>query len=179
MAEPPAVRVSDADRERVVNELREHTVSGRLTLEEFSERAELALHARTSTELEAVTAELPRLAPPKGKVHRWMLTLIGSEQRQGRWQVPERVTAISLFGAPDLDFRQAVIGSPEVTITSISLVGALTAIIPAGIEVELRGLALVGGNDLSEEGVVDVAGGPTVKIRSFALFGGARVTRVR
>jgi Domain of unknown function (DUF1707) len=172
--------VSDEDRELALATLREHTVSGRLTLEEFSERVERALAARTRGELDATGEHLPQPAQePGGRLRRFMVTIIGSEQRQGRWRVPARIWAVSIFGAPDLDLRQAVIGSSEVTITSISLVGKLTALVPAGVDVEVGGLALVGGNDLTDEGQARAAGGPTVRIRSYALLGGARVTLMR
>jgi hypothetical protein len=179
---PPGTRrVSDTERETAIANLREHTVAGRLTLEEFSERVDLALAARTGVELDAVGAELPvRSEATASRKRRFLITLIGSEQRRGRWRVPERMWAFSLLGAPDLDLRQALIDRPEVTVTSISLVGALTALVPPAIDVELGGLALIGGNDLfGDELAVDVPSGPRIRIRSFALVGGARVTRVR
>jgi hypothetical protein len=178
---PGGQRVSDTERDAAVATLREHTVAGRLTLEEFSDRVDLALAARTGLDLEAVVAELPaRVEATPSRKRRFLITLIGSEQRRGRWRVPERIWAFSLLGAPDFDLRQAVIDGPEVTVTSISLMGALTAIVPPAIDVELGGLALIGGNDLfGEEPAVEVPFGPRIRIRSFALIGGARVTRVR
>src|SRR4051794_23299365 len=56
MENPPAVRAGDADRERALVVLRDATVSGHLTLDEFSERIERAELARTHAELEAVPA---------------------------------------------------------------------------------------------------------------------------
>src|SRR2546426_12441736 len=56
---PAEVRVSDVDRNRMVDELRRHCADGRLTLDEFSERVGLVYSARTSTDLVAVTADLP------------------------------------------------------------------------------------------------------------------------
>jgi len=173
------LHTSDADCDQALALLREHTVAGRLTLEEFSERVDRALRARTRGELEAATARLPQAAAPEGRLRRFMITLFGSEQRQGRWRVPERIWAVSLIGAPDLDLRRAVIGSSEVRITSVSFMGALTALVPSGVDVELGGLALIGGNDLIDEGQLQAPGGPKVRIRSYALFGGARVTLVR
>jgi Domain of unknown function (DUF1707) len=176
---PPAVRVSDADREQTVVRLREHTVAGRLTLEEFSQRVDRALAARTRAELDAATEHLPQPKAPPGRARGLLITLFGSEQRRGRWLVPERIWAVSLVGAPDLDFRQAAIASSEVQVTSFSIVGALTALVPAGVDVELGGLALVGGNDLTGDAPATAGEGPTIRIRSYALIGGARVTLVR
>jgi len=40
MPDPGQIRVSDAERERLVEELHEHTVAGRLTAEEYEQRLE-------------------------------------------------------------------------------------------------------------------------------------------
>jgi hypothetical protein len=162
--------------------LREHCVHGRLTLEEFSARLDELYRARTDRELAAVLRELPEPSASAPTVRRraWLVTLVGSVQRRGPWRVARRVYAFSLLGAPDLDFRQALIGDEEVRITSISFVGALTAIVPAGVEVELGGLALIGGNDLmSRADIEPVRDGPRIRIRSFAFFGGSRIKHVR
>ena len=51
--------VSDADRERTVASLRDDLLAGRLTLEEFSERVELAYRARIGQELVRARKDLP------------------------------------------------------------------------------------------------------------------------
>ena len=53
------MRASDAERERVVEELRAHAGDGRLDLEELEERTSAALAAKTLAELGAVKADLP------------------------------------------------------------------------------------------------------------------------
>lgn len=53
------LRASDADRERVAKLLRDHYGAGRLSEEELSERGEAIYRARTLSELEALTADLP------------------------------------------------------------------------------------------------------------------------
>lgn len=56
-------RASDADRERVVTMLREQVGTGRLTLDEFSQRSATAYRSRTVSELDLLTRDLPRPAP--------------------------------------------------------------------------------------------------------------------
>jgi hypothetical protein len=53
------VLASDGDRERAAASLRDHFVRGRLTLEELSERTELALKARTRDDLRKAFDGLP------------------------------------------------------------------------------------------------------------------------
>ena len=56
---PVDIRASDEDRQRVVAALERHTGAGRLTLDEFAARVEVAVDARTMSELSAVTSDLP------------------------------------------------------------------------------------------------------------------------
>jgi hypothetical protein len=172
------VRIGDADRERVAGLLRDHTVEGRLTLEEFAQRLDEVFAASSERELVAALRELPdRPAAPPAPKKRWLVTLLGSVQRRGRWTAPRRIFAFSLLGAPDFDFRQASV-TGDVRITSVSLIGALTAIVPPAVDVELGGIALIGGNDLmgAEDVTPPVASSPKLRIHSYALIGGARVT---
>lgn len=59
MAYDPNLRASDADRDRVAAQLREHLAAGRLTPEEFNERLDQALVARTTGDLDALLTDLP------------------------------------------------------------------------------------------------------------------------
>jgi hypothetical protein len=59
------MRVSDADRDVVAGQLREHFAQGRLTHQELDQRLDRAFAARTRTDLDAVTSDLP-YAPPAG-----------------------------------------------------------------------------------------------------------------
>ena len=63
-------RVTDRERERTVELLREHTVMGTLPTEDLEDRSRAALAAQTAGELERVTSDLPRLpeAPVTARV---------------------------------------------------------------------------------------------------------------
>lgn len=64
-----SVRASDNDRERTLAALREHTAAGRLTLDEFAERASTVYAAKTLAELAVTTADLPAAPPPSDIRH--------------------------------------------------------------------------------------------------------------
>ena len=53
------IRASDDDRQRTVAALERHAGAGRLTLDEFADRAKVAHSARTLDELAAITGDLP------------------------------------------------------------------------------------------------------------------------
>src|SRR5215210_5490711 len=62
-AGPPALRASDAERERTAAALRRHHLDGRLDTDELQDRLGACYAARTVGELEALTADLPSDAP--------------------------------------------------------------------------------------------------------------------
>jgi hypothetical protein len=56
----PELRIGDAEREAAVTALGEHYAAGRLTKEEYDERAGEAFAARTESQLWPLFADLPR-----------------------------------------------------------------------------------------------------------------------
>ena len=59
--EPPRSLAADADRERLLNLLREHYARGRYDLDEFSRRVGLVLAAQYADEAASAVADLPPL----------------------------------------------------------------------------------------------------------------------
>jgi fatty acid desaturase len=59
----PALRIADADRERVAERLRRAAGEGRLAPEELEERLEAAFAARTEAELAPLVGDLPAERP--------------------------------------------------------------------------------------------------------------------
>src|SRR5436190_14496501 len=59
--EPQNIRASDAERERAVEQLREHGAAGRLDVDELADRVEQAYRARTHADLAVPLSDLPDL----------------------------------------------------------------------------------------------------------------------
>ena len=172
----PAQRIADADRDRVLLDLREHCVAGRLTLEEFAERAEEVIAARTTDDLEAITRDLPsERAPAQPKLgSQTRITLIGGIERRGRWRVPERLRLFGLIGGLELDLTEAVIENDEPVIEAWLVIGGLEIDVPEGIEVEVEGVTVLGGTENESPGR-HVTGGPRIRVRHFSLIGGTEI----
>jgi Domain of unknown function (DUF1707) len=58
-----SIRVSDADRDRVTAQLRDHFAAGRITSVELDERLSAALNAKTFGDLRRIMADLPGPVP--------------------------------------------------------------------------------------------------------------------
>jgi hypothetical protein len=181
VSETPALRASDADRERTVVLLREHAAAGRLTLEEFTDRMSAAYLARTNDELEELARDLPSAHTAVGsrrRPTRFLLSILGSTAREGRIRVRRRVGCLMAFGTIDLDMRQATLEGDVITIVALGMFGAIDVYVPEGVEVDLLGFALAGhrrarGNDPPAQ-----PGTPLVRVFTVSLFAGIDVWRV-
>jgi hypothetical protein len=172
------LRSSDAEREQAVASLREHLLAGRLTLEEFTERAGAAYKARTGQELARLEADLPApLASSTRKPTRFTIGIFAHIVRRGRLRLSKRTWAFSGFADVDLDLREARIESPDTTVWAFALFGNIDVYVPEGVDADVGGLAVMGhrrdwGRDIAR------AGAPAVRVRVLGLFGTADVWRV-
>lgn len=179
MSDNLPIRASDTERDRVVLSLREHCAAGRLTLEEFSTRADLAYEAATREELDAITRDLPQEVQPAARRHprRFTISIFGGSDVRGRWRAAPQSYVLDCFGGSTIDLREAAL-EPETTFFAVSVFGGSDFYVPEGIEVDLSGFAVFGGNDeRGDEGIVH-PGAPLVRIVAVSLFGGCDVWHV-
>ncbi|MFI5953444.1 DUF1707 domain-containing protein [Cryptosporangium sp. NPDC051539] len=91
----PPVRASDAERQTVADVLRQHTTDGRLTIDEYEQRVDAALSARTVAELRPLLADLPVAfdevlpahRPPQPAVGYPQPANAGQGEPPGRWMM--------------------------------------------------------------------------------------------
>ena len=163
--------------------LRAAAGDGRLTLEELAERVEGALVAKTRGELEPLTADLPAPvvggARPSSPAPAGPSAIMGGGDRKGRWRIASRATVVNVMGGADLDLRDVLVDANEIVITVVSIMGGSDIIVPEGVEVELGGFALMGGNDLRVGWPAAPPGAPVVRVRAFSLMGGTDVKTKR
>jgi hypothetical protein len=187
VSEPLEIRVSDADRERVAERLRDAAGEGRLTIEELDERVELAYGARTGTDLVPLTADLPEpaageAAPVRrgaGKARRWIVAVMGGGNLRGRWLAGRKLTSIAVMGGGEIDLRNAVMTEGDLHITIFAFMGGVSVVVPPGIDVELTGFALMGGNDANVPHQDLPPGARRVHVRAISIMGGSDVRMKR
>lgn len=168
---PRGVRASDADRDAALERLSAAVGDARLTLEEYSERADRALSARTLEELEPLTGDLERTGPRAGGDAPHVLTaILGNESRKGRWQVPSQLSARSVLGDCHIDLRHATLTAPVTTIDARATFGAVTILVPEGVEVRMSGRAILGAKSCVVQGPA-APGAPVIDVRAKVFCG--------
>jgi hypothetical protein len=130
-----SLRLSDAERQLVLSRLAEAMSQGRITMEEFELRTGVAVHARTAAELDGVVADLPP-DPFVADVVELRGTL-GSVRRRGRWAVPRTLRLHRRMGSAELDFTEAEIPHPTVTIDLDVIGGSVELRLPCAASASL------------------------------------------
>jgi hypothetical protein len=120
------------DREAVSEQLRVAAGEGRITLEELEERLEGVYAAKTYAELGTLVGDLPR-RPAIPDVRPLVLeTRSGKLRQEGRWVVPELITAKVTMGRITIDFTGAVCRHREVRLAATCGSGRISVIVPHG-----------------------------------------------
>jgi hypothetical protein len=184
------MRVSDDDRQRVTEVLRQAAGEGRLDLDELEERLELAWGAKTYADLVPLTVDLQPVpvAQPAPAQHAALAqaptfsssSAIMSEcKRVGVWTVPSHSTAFALMGSITLDLRTAVLSSHEVVINANAIMGEVKVIVPAHVHVVLDGTPVMGEFTQGKDKVApDLRpDSPVVRVKGVSLMGSVNVQR--
>jgi hypothetical protein len=183
----PAIRVSDQDRDAVAQRLQQAFAERRLDDDEFDERMRAALTARTSADLDRLTADLPAAAPagtvssaaepsaapgPARRPGRAAIAYKNSIRRGGRWRVPERFTCVVYKGDGWLDLRAAELTAPVTTITAVAYKSRIDVLVPPGVRVEMDGFGVSKGWSAEEDSEIRLGHeAPVVHIRGVAYKG--------
>jgi hypothetical protein len=162
----PALLASDADREQSVVLLRDATVEGRLTLEEFSDRVGHAQLARTQDDLARLVRDLPTSTPSTMSVaaDARHVAFCSRLVRRGRWEIPARASFRSIFGTIDLDLREATLAGSEINLDVFNLFGTVTIIIPDGVVIDVDGGGMFASQVIDPPGAAPVPDAPRIRI---------------
>jgi hypothetical protein len=152
----PALRASDADRDRVIELLRAAVADGRLDPAEFDGRLDAALAARTIDALAPLTADLIAapgsggaltlpLAGTPAEPAAELLTISerhGSVRRDGRWTLPRRLALRTAWCDVMLDLTSAVRSGPELVIEFRVRGGNVELVLAPGMVVDANELSV-------------------------------------
>jgi hypothetical protein len=185
----PDLRISDTDRDRAAEVLREANAQGRITVDELDERLTSVYNAKTFADLVPVTRDLPATpgpaaaAPARSRIggtprFKLSLAILGGASRDGQWVVPPEYTAVATLGGIKLDMRDATFAEAETTIKAVAVMGGMEITVPEDAEVEVGAIGLMGGVDHGAEGPGG-PGAPRIRITGVAVMGGIEVKRAR
>lgn len=196
MSDAPPPAAMEPIRQKVIDQLCERFAEDVIPVGEFERRLDLAHQAVTPDELTALLADLPQPSnlpavttqrpvapapatqlPGRVKAREWMVGIFGGGSRRGRWSPAEKITAIGMFGGVELDFREAVLPPEGVDVTVVAIMGGAEIIVSPGVNVEMGGVAIMGGFDQAGDDTVEPdPSAPTIRVSGLAMMGGVQVS---
>lgn len=166
-----------------------------LNLDEFTERTDTALAARTRAELNAVLTDLPGLVHPEAVAtppaqagghpisapaslpERLELNAHGSTlRRKGRWVVPAELVVRNKYGSTQLDFTDAQVTARVVRIELETKWGSVDIVIPEHAAVDLNAITEIKWGQLDDKTKTSGEGTPRY-IVSGKVHGGSLTIR--
>ncbi|MGA5558716.1 DUF1707 SHOCT-like domain-containing protein [Streptomyces lavendulocolor] len=183
----PALRASDADRDRIADILRDALAEGRLDAEEHGERIDAVYRAKTLGELEPLVRDLPAAyphpaaAPQQRQAYAYaaddpaapadkLIAVFSGTTRKGRRRLGPRTHAFALFGSVEIDLTEAVFTQRLTVIDAVSVFGSVEVRVPENITLRGGGTGVFGNFEVHTLEAEDPEA-PVVVINGYAVFG--------
>lgn len=186
---PPAITAPV--REQAVQRLCTHFAQDHLEVAEFERRLDVAYTTGSLIELERLTADLPAI--PAGQEateplsqlvtldpsttpdeRDFLVAVMGGTERKGLWTPPKRLTVLAVMGGADLDFRECQFGSPVTEVVIVALMGGVDIVVPPGVRVESKGIAIMGAFE-GASGGTPTPGAPVIKLSGLVCMGAVEI----
>jgi len=173
---------------------------GRLDMAELEERLDVVYKAKTLSDLEPVTIDLPgvettgTLQPAAQRAvspgrrgglvggapgSTTSIAVMSGATRKGSWVVPQQHNSVAFWGGVEIDLRSARFAHQHTTITAVAIMGAIDITVPDDIIVDVSGVGFMGAFELVDKSGADPADpdAPVVKINGLGFWGAVTVTR--
>ena len=185
------MRASDADRDRVADQIREALAEGRLTPDEHAERLEALYQARTYAELVPIVEDLPvadvvgpQVSPPVARDDRPapvagspnITAVLSGAERKGRWLVEPQTNVVAVMAGVELDLCEAVLSKREVTMNIVAIMSGVNIVIPPGVRVVSSITAVLGNSTVPDDRTVG-PDAPVLRLTGVAMLGDVTVKR--
>jgi hypothetical protein len=187
------MRASDAERERTTEVLSRAAATGQLDVDELDERLQAAWAARTRADLERLVADVDvdssvdiTTPPPSDRVKvvghegsRWIVSIMGGNDRRGRWRIAKRCTVLNIMGGSNLDLCDVELSGQVTELNFFSFMGGGEIRVPDDVRVDISKFALLGGHEVRLGDAAPPPTCPLIRIRLVSIMGGAQVRRGR
>lgn len=192
------LRVSDAERNQVADELQRAAGDGRLDIDELEERLERAYAAKTYRDLQPLLFDLPSgytattafpsapssagsdVTPVGGRaLHTRSQALLSETKRAGAWVVPRTYTVTAVLGNVHLDMTEAAFETTDATVVCTVLLGEVRILVRSDVSVldettpVLGEVKVKGHRHTAQPAPV----GPTLILRGTVVLGSVTVQR--
>lgn len=191
MSVPIADRPTDSLREEVIDQLIMNYAHGVISEAAFERRLNTAMESQDNQEIfdqvkdldlkvdekfvksKKVNMGFNHAAEPVEEEDK-ISTILGSNDRSGRWQVPKKLKLYSFLGGNNIDFTDAEFCHPTCTIDITCILGGEEILVPEGVNVVSKAFAVLGSIENSAPSNGD-RNAPTIVIEGTVVLGSVEI----
>ncbi|MGQ4276985.1 DUF1707 SHOCT-like domain-containing protein [Pseudidiomarina sp. E22-M8] len=137
--------------------------------------ADLPLEADTSYDDKKERSFTPNYAASGNSVDDKLISILGSNVRDGQWVVPKKIVVVDVLGSAKIDFTDAIFQHQNIEINVTNVIGNLEIFIPENVNVSSRVFNIIGS---TENNAPSMAGrqAPQITITGWSLLGSVEIS---
>ena len=190
MSDPPLSPVALRQRrDRTIARLCDHFAQDHLEAEELEQLIDRAHRATSLAELDALLADLPALREAASASHlparpapaerlqdqQFLVAVMSGVERRGHWTPARRINVLACMGGVELDFRHIELPPGLTEVNVLAVMGGVEITVPPGMNVDTRGIGIMGGFSHSGTKFPVDSAEPTLRVTGLAFMGGVEV----
>lgn len=174
-------------RNRILDDLSESFARNLLGVDEYEQRVQAVIQAGTVNEVLAVNKDI--LPPERYSstedpspqmmsegtpgVSRECIAIFSGTSLKGRFDAPDHLEAVAIFGGCDIDLREARIPPGGMDIEVNAIFGGVEIRVPGNANLQVHVAGIFGGTE--HPPFRDRHNGPELRIHGAAIFGGVEI----
>lgn len=179
-------------REEVIDALIFNYSHGVISAEAFERRLDKAMTAKCNVEIMALKSDLTLEVDEKYTAQKGadfeisyapqssietinLRTILASNERSGRWEVPKTINVLDVLGKTKLDFTDAIFQHQTIEVNLNCVLGSVEIYIPEGVNVVCEAFCILGSIE-NKASSVSVKQAPTIRIKGKLWLGSTEIS---
>lgn len=181
--------------DRPIEQVREETIDKLIynyshmviSAEAFEHRLDQAMQSDDAQKIVSLVEDLPLTADTKYQSEKEsqftpnyshhvsnedisLSSILGSNERSGKWLVPKEITLLDILGSTKLDFTDAIFQHQNVTINILCIMGSDKILIPENVNVVSKSHSIMGSVENKSASIASRQA-PTITIKGKVILG--------
>lgn len=137
--------------------------------------ADLPLEADKSYDQQKERSFTPNYSAGNDEKDDKLISILGSNVREGQWVVPKKIYVVDIVGSAKLDFTDAIFQHQHVEVNVANVLGSLDIFVPEHVNVTTRMFNIIGSSENRAPSIAHRQA-PQITITGYSVLGSLEVS---
>ena len=137
--------------------------------------ADLPLEADKSYDQQKERSFTPNYSAGNDEKDDKLISILGSNVREGQWVVPKKIHVVDIVGSAKLDFTDAIFQHQHVEVNVANVLGSLDIYVPEHVNVTTRMFNIIGSSENRAPSIANRQA-PQITITGYSVLGSLEVS---